>query len=190
MNTKTNGTLKYAGSLLSDHLLALLAAVLMKNFFLFFSETGFPLLTQLLCLVITFLVFYVDSWKRGCSDGSRIRLGRMPNNYFRGFIVGLIAAIPGFILALGAFVAETGMMSFSEVFDNVDIFTTLNRFWNLPFAGFMEDVNKMPILNFAFPLFMVVVSGIGYILGRFEITLKQFFVYKTVKDEDDDEDEE
>ncbi len=189
MNTQKNGIIRYAMSLLSDHFLAIMAAVLIRNFFMFFSEEGFPLLTQIICFVILYLVFYVDSWKRGCSDGSRIRLGRMKKNYFRGFLAGLIAAVPGLLLATGAFLAETGTMTFLEVFDECDVFTALNRVWNMPLASFLKYANEMPALNFVFPLFMPIVSGIGYVFGMHEIALKQFFLYKNSDDEDDEDDE-
>lgn len=187
MKTQNNGIIRYALSLLSDHFLALIGAVLITNFFRFFSDDGFPLITQLICLVILFLVFYVDSWKRGCSDGSRIRLGRQKKNYFRGFLVGLVAALPGLILALGAFLAETGTAAFYEVFENCDIFTVLHRVWNFTLSSFLVYANETPALNFAFPMFMPVVAGIGYVMGMHEITLKQFLVYKNSDDEDDEE---
>lgn len=186
MQTKNNGVVRYALSLLADHILAIMAAVLISNFFRFFSDDGFPVITQILCLIILFLVFYVDSWKRGCSDGSRIRLGRMKKNYFRGFIVGLVATIPGLFFAIGAFLAESGIIRFYDLFGELDIFTVFFRIWNLPLAGFFEFANELPVINFVVLLFMPVVAGIGYVLGLHEITLKQVFVYKS-EDEEDDE---
>lgn len=187
MKTQNNSVVRYALSLLADQVLAIMATVLVSNFFQFFSDDGFPLITQLFSLVILFLVFYVDSWKRGCSDGSRIRLGRMKKNYFRGFGAGLLASVPGLVLATGAFLAESDIMHFYELFDSFDIFTTLYRIWNFPLKSFFAGyVNSMPALNFALLLFMPIAAGLGYVLGLYEITLKSIFVYKNV-DEDDDE---
>ena len=187
MRTQNNGVVRYMLSLLADQALAIMAAALISNFFRFFSDDGFPLITQLLSIGILFLVFYVDSWKHGCSDGSRIRLGRLKKNYFRGVLAGLAATLPGLVLATGAFLAESNIMRFYELFDNLDIFTALYRVWSYPLGGFFGFINELPVLNFALLFFMPLVSGLGYVLGLHEITLKSIFVYKNVDEEDDDE---
>lgn len=180
---KTNsGIMGYAFSLIIDQLIAILVSLVATNIINFFAPSGSLLLNFIVCISVYFIISYSDSWSRGCSDRNRIRLGVIADNKMRGFLCGLIAAIPGLILAFFAFLAETGTASFRDVL-GADIFTTLNRLWHLPLGVLFRYVNEFPLLNFVYPMFLPIISGIGYILGLNEIRLKQIFVYRSIDDE-------
>lgn len=184
MKSKSPGILSHARSLVIDHLFALLISLVATNIINFFTSDGIPVLQFIICVLVYFSICYVDSWHRGASDGNRMRLGVIPNDKLRGFYAGLIASIPGFILALLAFLAETGAVAFYDVF-GVDIATTINRLWQLPLSSLYRFANDIPALNFAFPLFLPVVSEFGYILGLHEFSLKRIFIYRNTTDDDE-----
>lgn len=182
---KKNGfsLLNYAGSLLIDHLFALLISLVIINVLNFFSNDGIPVLRLILCASVYFVICYVDFWHKGNADRNRIRLGVIPNNKIRAVFAGLIAAIPGFMLSVIALLTEIGAASFLDVF-TVDIFTTLNRLWHLPLGTLYEFVNTAPVLNLIIPLFLPIAAEIGYICGMYEITLKKYFIYTNESEED------
>ncbi len=178
MNKKNNSFTmgNFAISLIVDQFLAVMASFLLMAIIGVFSSGGMPELHILLSILIYALICYVDSWNRGFSDANRMRLGTLPNNKFRGALVGLIAAIPAFLLALFAYLAEIGAVSVYDFLES-DIMIIINRFWQFPFSSAFAKVNEMPVLNFAFPFFLPIVSGFGYLLGANEKTLRQIFVY-------------
>ncbi len=175
-NNNSFSLYSFAGSLIVDQFLAVMASFLLTALIGLLAPGGIPSLNILLSLFAYALICYVDSWNRGFSDANRIRLGILPNNKFRGALAGLVAAIPALVLALLAYLTETEVISIFKVFES-DIMLFINRFWQLPFSAVFSKVNEMPALNFAFPFFLPIVSGFGYFLGVSEFTLRQIFVY-------------
>lgn len=184
MKSKSPGVLSYARSLIIDHLVALLISLVVTNIINFFTSCGIPVLQFIICFLVYFSICYVDSWYRGETDGNRMRLGVIPNDKLRGFYAGLIASIPGFILALLAFLAETSLVALYDVF-GVDVVTIINRLWQLPLSSLYRFANDIPAINFVFPLFLPVVSAFGYIFGLHEFTLKRIFLYRNTTDDDE-----
>ncbi len=183
---KTNsGIIGYAFSLIIDQLIAIMVSLVATNIINFFAPSGSLLLNFIVCISVYFIICYSDSWSRGCSDRNRIKLGVISDNKLRGFLYGLAAAIPGLVFAFFAYLAETGIASFRDVL-GVDIFTTINRLWHLPLGALFRYANEFPVLNFAYPMFLPIISGFGYILGLNEIRLKQVFVYRSIADEDEE----
>lgn len=174
--------LAHARSLLIDHLFALLISLVLTNVINFFNSAGIPVLQLVVSVSAYFSITYSDSWHRGVSAGNKIKTGFMEKNWFGGFYAGLIASIPGLILALLAYCAESGFCNVYDVF-GVDIFTSLNRLWQLPFSSLYLLVNEVPVLNLVFPFFLPVFSEIGYIMGIKGYTLKKYFLYKNVEDD-------
>ena len=179
MNKSSAGILMHARSLLVDHLFALLISLVLTNIIHFFNPTGIPVLQLIISASVYFSITYSDSWHRGVSDGNKIRAGVLKKNWLRGFYAGLIASIPGFALALFACCAEIGICNVYDVF-GVDIFTSINRFWQLPFSALYLLANENPLLNLLFPFFLPVFSEIGYIMGMKGYTLKKYFLYKNI----------
>ena len=182
MNKSSTGILVHARSLLVDHLFALLISLVLTNVINFFNPDGIPALHLVVSVSVYCSITYSDSWHRGVSDGNKIRAGVLEKNWLKGFYAGVIASIPGFGLALFAYCAEIGFCNVYDVF-GVDIFTSLNRFWQLPFSPLYLFVNETPILNLLFPFFLPVFSEIGYIMGIKGYTLKRYFLYKNVEDD-------
>ncbi len=181
MKKKFPGIFAHARSLLIDHLFALLIALVLTNIINFFNSTGIPILQLVLSVSVYFAITYSDSWHRGVSAGNKIRGGVMKKSWCGGFYAGLLASIPGFILALVAYCTESGFFNVYDVF-GVDIFTSLNRFWQLPFSSLYLLVNERPLFNLIFPFLLPIFSEIGYVMGIKGYTFKKYFLYKNSED--------
>ena len=171
------GILPHARSLFIDHLFALLISLVITNIINFFSSGGIPLLQLISSIFVYFLITYSDSWHRGVSDGNRMKSGAIKKDIFRGFYAGLIASVPGFVLGILAFFVENGSFFVYDMF-GVDLFTSLNRLWQLPLSSLYLFVNKVPALNLFYPLVLPVFSEIGYFMGLNGCSLKKYFIYK------------
>ncbi len=172
-----NGIWEYVFSLFIDHLFAFMGAVVITNITGFFSRKDLFVLNLILCVSLYGLILYSDSWRRGCSDRNRVACGIAKRPALYGFLVGLVASIPAYCIGFAAFLAESGVITFYEVFENVDIVTTVNRLIQLPLSSLFAFVDY-PIVNLFVPLFLPVVSGAAYILGSHEIYLKNYILYK------------
>ncbi len=174
-------TIAYAGSLIADQFVLVLATMLIVNIIGFVSKGGMAFLQFLISAVLFVFLIYIDSWIRGSSDCNKIKLGTFRRNAAKGFIAGLIATIPAYVFAIFAYIAESKGIVFVD-FLGIDLFTALNRFWQFPLSGLYVFANENPVLNFVIPLFVPFVSGIGYFLGLNRISIKQILIYK--KDEE------
>ena len=167
----------YAGKLLLCQIISFLATFILMNIFNFLIPQKAPVLSFLCGIVIFGFITYCEAWGRGEGDSNRVKIGIFKENKLFGLLAGVLAAIPSFLIAVTAFLAETGTASFYSVFD-YDLFTMVNRMWQLPFSVLFTYVNKTPALNFVFPLFVPFISGIGYFLGFEGISIKQNLLYK------------
>ncbi len=183
MKNHSPGILSHARSLLIDHLFALLTSLVLTNVINFFSSDGIPTLQLLISISVYFAITYSDSWHRGVSDGNKMRAGVLKKDIFRGFYAGLISSVPGFILAFFAFFAEIGLFHMYDVF-GVDIFTSVNRLWQLPFSSLYIFVNDIPALNLLYPFILPLFAETGYLMGMKGYTLKKYFIYKNTSEED------
>lgn len=181
MKNEILSVLRYAGSILAYQFIAIIVSFFVTNMISFFAPNGLMFLKFLISFIIYLLLLYTLSWGRGKSDANRMRLSLLYNNKGRGFIAGLVATLPSFIVALLAFMSESGSASFFE-FLGIDGVTAINRFINLPLGNLYLLANEKPVMNLVFPLFIPVVSGIAYILGVYEISLKQILIYKADKE--------
>lgn len=168
---------KYSLSIIANQLIAIVMSVFITTVIGFFSSGGFSLLRFILSLAVYVALLYSTSWRAGSSDENRVRLGYLSDNKFRGFIAGLIAAIPGIIFAVLAFVSESGYVLFFE-FIGQDGVVVINRFLNLPMGELYQLIEGSPALNILFPMVIPVISGVSYILGRLGISIKQILIYK------------
>lgn len=182
MKKSSPGIFAHARSLFVDHLFALLISLVSTNIINFFNSSGIPALQLIISVLVYFSITYSDSWHRGVSAGNKIRAGLITKNWLRGFYAGAVASIPGFVLALFAYCAESGFCNIYDVF-GVDIFTSLNRFWQLPFASLFLIANEIPILNLVIPFILPVFSEFGYVMGIKGYTLKMHFLYKNAEDD-------
>ena len=172
-----NGVWEYVFSLFIDHLFAFMGAMIITNITGFFARKDLSFLNVVLCMSLYGIILYSDSWRRGCSDRNRVACGMKKRSLLYGFFVGIIATIPAFFIGVAAFLAEIGIIKVYEVFENIDIITTINRLWQLPLSSLFA-VADYPIVNLFVPLFLPIVSGVAYILGSYEIYLKNYILYK------------
>ncbi len=172
-----NGIKEYVFSLFIDHLFAFMGAMVITNITGFFARKDLSVLNLILCMSLYGVILYSDSWRRGCNDRNRVACGIKKRPLLYGFLVGIIANIPAFCLGIMAFLTECGIIRIYEVFENIDIATTINRLWQLPLSSLFAFVDY-PVVNLFVPLFLPVVSGAAYILGSHEIYLKNYILYK------------
>lgn len=182
MKNKNPTILAFAWSLVINQLFAILISLLINTVINFFAPNGASVIVFALSASVYFSICYVDSWQRGNADTNRIRLNLMKKNDLKGVWAGLMAMIPSFVLATGAVLAETGVVSFRE-FLGVDIFTALNRFWLLPLSYLYNIANEYPVFNYIIPLFVPFSAELGYVLGRHDISLKNYFMYRDNSEE-------
>ncbi len=169
--------IKYAWSLIVDQFLAVFAGTIIVNIVLFFIRGDSSLLRLLTGGFVFAAICYIDTWGKGSEDYNNARAGIIKNNAFSGFLFGFVAIIPSLLIALFAFLAETGIVSFYQVLGE-DVFTMINRFWQLPLSPLFVFVNEYPILNFVIPFFVPVISGLGYALGFRGIMIKKILLFK------------
>lgn len=178
---KSASIFSYAMCLFVDQFIALMISLLVTNIVSLFLPRGGELLRFLICASLYCVIIYLEGWYRGSSDRNRIALGKIPDNKLKGFLAGLIASIPSFVLALLALLAEKGLVSVLDVFGK-DITSVLNRFWNLPLGLLYNYANNEPYLNLLFPFFIPVVTAVGYVFGINKFSIKQHFLYKADKE--------
>lgn len=179
---KTPSLIGYSFSVLMNQFVAIVISVFVTTVIGFFSSgESLEILRFLICSLIYFALIYTNSWRAGSSDTNRIKLGIMPDNKLRGFLAGLIASVPGIIFAFLAFLSESGVFFFFEFLEQ-DGAVVINRFINFPIGVLYSALEGKPALNFLFPLFVPIVSGIAYVLGRSDISLKQIILYKADKE--------
>ena len=172
-----NRIFKYAAGLVVDQFLALFATIIITNIFGFLFPHSSALI-KLLSGVFAFgVICHVDSWGNGSSDRAKVKNGYISGNTAYGFLCGIVAIVPSLVLAFFAFLAEAHSVRFYSIFEK-DIFTFINRIWQLPFSPLFVYVNKFPCLNFVLPMFVPIVSGAAYFLGFNGVTLKQLLLYK------------
>ncbi len=175
---KAPSLIGYSLSILINQFIAIVISVFVTTVIGFFSSGGFfEILRFLICFLIYFSLIYTNSWRAGSSDTNRIKLGMMPDNKLRGVNAGLVASIPGIVFAVLAFLSESGHFFFFELLEQ-DGAVLINRFMNFPIGALYALTGGKPALNFLFPLFVPIISGIAYICGRNGISLKQIILYK------------
>lgn len=172
---------KYALSIAANQLIAIVISVFITTVLGFFSSTGLQFFRFLLTSLIYIALLYSTSWRKGSSDENRVKLGHLSDNKFRGFFAGIVAAIPGIVLAVLAFLSECGHVSFFE-FMGHDGVVVINRFLNLPIGELYQFIEGKSALNILFPMVIPVVSGVSYVLGRYGISVKQILIYKADKE--------
>lgn len=177
MNTRFL-TLKYAGTLLIDQLISVLCSLVIISVLGFFLKDGRgTFLQNLLGFAFFAWIIYFDAWQKGSQDFNKIKLGYIRKSYLKGFLAGLLAALPNIFLATLAFFSENALIS-SRDFMGVGTISAIFRFWNLPLGMFLPFANETPAFNFIIPLFLPIFSGIGYIFGLNRISIKEIVVYK------------
>ncbi len=172
-----SGMIKYALSLITDQFFAVVVSILLMNIINFFFPDRLEFIQYLLSFLFFTIFLYVDSWGKASSDKVKQKLGAATHFKLKGFVFGAIAAIPSVIIAALAFLSEVGVIAGYE-FLHINVFVLINRFWQIPLGLILSGaVNSAPWVNILLPLWVPIVSGVGYLFGSLDITIRNLLLY-------------
>lgn len=108
-------------------MLTCLIVVVSSNFFFGSEAVGVRIFMQVVGLGVQLIFTYGVIWECGNTDAHKIRLGEGKYSEYRGFLIGLIASIPFFLMS----VAMT-LMSFDIIPDITGLMRVLSaQFWGI-----------------------------------------------------------
>ena len=155
------------------------------SFFLLPLNTSFEWTVwpcQAILIVIFMVSCYIPFWECGFRDRNYIRSGKLEKDAFRGFKVGLLISIPYFI---SAFLMILVKLNIAKWFSY--IFTIFNSY----FYYFIDMMISKPdpaltswltiVVFVIMPIIIPIVCGVSYILGLYEISLKEKILYTKSK---------
>jgi hypothetical protein len=130
-----------------------------------------------LSIIITLAILYSTAWHEGTRDPNRIKFGHMKEFKLKGLVAGLLANIPMFILTTIFFIssAVTSTNAFGMVI------SILYRIANIQYIVFSDAFLYVPIVCYLLLLIMPVISELGYLAGRRNISLVSKLVYNNKK---------
>ncbi len=168
---------KWSLSLFFDHILTVVGSVLVMGFIGAWGHWVVTVLCYAICIALAFFLPYHDSWKVGASDCAYQKRCGGELVAFRGFLPGLYAAIPSFLVAIFAFVCKVVDFSVGTFMDQT-ISELVYRIWFLPYAAVFSLFDKSLILYFL-PVFVIpLASGLGYFLGSRKLFLRDYLYYQ------------
>lgn len=155
------------------------------SFFLLPLNTSFEW-TVWPCQVILTLVFvvscYIPFWECGFRDRNYVRSGKIEKDVFKGLKVGFLISIPYFVSSLLMILVKLNVAKWLSY-----VFTIFNSY----FYYFIDMMISKPdpaltswgtIIVFLFmPLLIPLICEIGYVLGLYEISLKEKILYTKSK---------
>ena len=152
----------------------------------FFAK--FAVYLSLLAVVFYFVLIYITAWDFGIKDKMKFESGKIELVKNKGLKLGICANIPNFVLAgIAVLLMVIYLASGNEVL--YSLFFTFNlfiRFIGAMFLGviqgifsFLKDKNDLYYLwqtvgYFIVPIFTVLVTHLGYELGRRDIRIFGF----------------
>ena len=172
--------LKWSGSLFLDHIIALIASVLVIGFLGSWGHWIVTSLCAVICIALACLLPYHDSWKIGGSDRLFFKRNGGEPSPIRGLLAGLLAAIPSFLVAALAFVCKMADVSLGMFMDQA-VSELIYRIWFFPFSPLFSFVEQTPILYFLPVVVTPLASGLGYFLGVHKLFLRDYLYYQREK---------
>lgn len=135
------------------------------------SRTEFLLcgLFGVFSVIFYFFMIYDKIWDLGAQDGIKTAGGRSPASPWKGFLIGLIAAIPDFIICY-VYVFFWYFQSYEWAASPGVIFSFIAVLWEGMFIGLTAWI-KAPIVFAIAPFCTVLFSGFSYFLGTKDIRL-------------------
>ncbi len=125
----------------------------------------------IISVVFYFYMIYYKVWEIGSKDNIRVVGGRAKATPAKGFIIGLITAIPDFIIC-ALYVVFWFLKGYEWAVAPCAIFSFIATLWEGMFMGVKEVFfQKGPYLFMFIPFFTVMSCGICYILGTKDIYL-------------------
>lgn len=120
-------------------------------------------------IVFYFFMIYDKIWDVGAKDGMRIVGGKSAANPWKGFLVGLVAAIPDFILCY-VYIFFWYFQSYEWAASTGVIVSFIAVLWEGMFMG-LTGWLPAPVIFAAAPFCTVIFSGVSYIFGTKDIRL-------------------
>lgn len=171
--------LSFVAGLWVNHVVSLFLTVVIMGIMTIILKEGAKLPSVIITLYLYLLLSYNEGWNRGSTNNRRFE--KKPVYYWlRGFSAGLLASVPGTILA--------GILLYDYIRAGTikdSIISLLYRLLYLPFTYMFDYLDKIPALYFLPILVMCVSCGTGYILGLKQFALRQVLVYEIKRDNHD-----
>ena len=172
--------LKWSLSLLFDHLLAVLGAVLIFGFLGAWDFGFVTVLCAVLSISLALFIPYHDSWKIGSGDMNALKREGQSASKVRGVVAGLFASIPSFIIALISCLCSVNGWSIGVVMDQ-SIAEVIYRIWFFPFSSIFQYLTRFPWLYFVPTVTTTIAAGTGYYFGRSKLMLRDYLYYHREK---------
>lgn len=135
-------------------------------------------LSQIVLIIIFTVSIYIPFWDFGFKDKYYAQSGKKGKDIFRGMKVGFLISIPYFISTVFVVLMKFGIAKWGSY-----VFAIANSYFYYFIDAMIQKPDPMAtgwgniILFIIMPLFIPLVSGLAYILGIHEISLKEKIVY-------------
>ncbi len=150
-------------------------------------DVTLSVISQILCVMITFLLVYNIQWKWGNRDKELVKLHGMKEIKLKGLYSGLLAITPMFLFLTFAVLTKNSICSNLSV----AIYSILNgyAFDIITFvsgnAKTFADIGFSQILTYYAVLLIYPLSSmIAYAIGYKDIVIKEKLIYKNVKNKE------
>lgn len=144
------------------------------------SSTAGRAIMGLICILIFLSLIYSTAWKEGNRDPNRVKYGHMKKFMAKGFVAGLLAAIPYFIITTLFVVSQ--LSSPNDTFGIV--MNIIYRFTNIQYIVFNDSYVKYPVYCYLLLLLLPAAAEIGYLAGYRNLVLLTKIIYKNPKKKD------
>ncbi|MGN1095792.1 MAG: hypothetical protein ACI4QR_05345 [Eubacteriales bacterium] len=135
------------------------------------THTFLALICSIFSIVFYFFMVYNQIWEKGAKDSLRTVNGKKAAYPMKGFLIGLVAAIPDFIICAG-YVSLWFFRSYENVVNIYNIFALITSLWEGMFMGVKAVVfPDSPYMFIAVPFITSFFAGISYIFGTKNIRL-------------------
>ncbi len=144
------------------------------------ASLALDIVSQLFMVVLFVSMVYTKLWERGDKDSNRVQFKHMAGDKLRGLKIGLIAAIPSFVLFLILILSKLKIVApqyfFIYRFLNVTFMPVISRM-----AGAVLTAVDIPWLSlfgiFVTLLVLPLACYIAYLLGYKNISLSEKVIY-------------
>ena len=129
------------------------------------THTVLAAICGIFSMVFYFFMIYDKVWETGANDGIRASGGKSEATPARGFLIGLVAAVPDFIICI-LYVIFWFFQGYEWGVVPCSIFTFAATLWEGMFMGVKSVFfSEGPYMFIFVPFFTVLSAGISYILG-------------------------
>lgn len=134
-------------------------------------------LLGVLSILITLAILYSTAWHEGTRDPNRIKYGHMQEFKLKGFVAGLLAIIPGFLITTVFFISQA--VAAKNAFGILT--SIIYRVMNIQYIVFSDAFLYVPAVCYLLLLITPIISELGYLAGRKNLSLMSRLVYNQKK---------